>query len=59
MNECYECVDNDTLACMYYNNKDKKKLRKKMVDEIKYDCFVTESDKIWCSLLGCGGVENV
>ena len=57
MNECYECVDNDTLACMYYNNKDKKKLRKKMLSEIKYDCFVDLSTREWCKLL-CGGEEE-
>lgn len=57
MNECYECVDDDTISCMYYNNKDKKKLRKKMFDEIKYDCYVDLSIREWCAMI-CNGAEE-
>ena len=57
MNECYECVDNDTIACMYYNNKDKKKLRKKMISEIKYDCYVDVNTREWCEMI-CNNNEE-
>ena len=57
MNECYECVNNDTVSCMFYNQCDKRKQRKRLITEFDIDCYTSLQDKSMCQLYGCEG-EN-
>ena len=50
MNECWECINNDTISCMFQNQCDK---RKRLITEFDIDCYMDMSDKKWCTMMGC------
>lgn len=57
MNECWECVNNDTPSCMFYNQCNKRKKRKRLITEFNIDYYMDMSDKKWCDMM-CGEVED-
>lgn len=57
MNECWECVNNDTVSCMFQNQCNKRKQRKRLITDFDFDCYMDMSDKKWCDLM-CGETED-
>jgi hypothetical protein len=54
MKDCSECANYETVSCPC---RQKKKpaldIRKHLIKELNYDCFITEEDKMLCEIM-CG-----